>query len=57
MKKFIYISLPYMTFALLSNNGIIVKGPPISKWTLNKNEEFVIDYYKKKGAYIEEKII
>jgi hypothetical protein len=33
MKKLIYISLPYATFGLVSEDGIITEAAPISKYT------------------------
>jgi hypothetical protein len=49
----IYISLKYATFMIIIKNEIVVDCPPIAKWTLGKDINIVINYYKRKGAYIE----
>lgn len=57
MKKLIYISLPYATFGLVSEDGIITGTAPISKYSLGKDEKSVIQYYRNKKAYIEVRVL
>lgn len=48
----IYISLPYATFMLVTDEEKVVLAPPIAKWTIGKNKETVMDFYERKGAAI-----
>lgn len=48
--RWIWVSLPYATFALASRDGRIVETAPIARWSLGKDESFVADFYRKKGA-------
>jgi len=48
----VYISLSYATFGLIASNGRIVDAPPIARWTIGKYAEYVVEYYKHKGANI-----
>jgi hypothetical protein len=47
MRKFIIIDTGYACFGLISEDGVIVEAPPIAKWTIDKKEKFVINYYRK----------
>lgn len=47
-----WISLPYATFIIDDDNGIIVDAPPISKRSIGQKTEKVLEYYRNKGAKI-----
>jgi len=49
------IELPYGVFGLREENGIVVESAPMGKWSIGKNIEFVLDYYrtKKKAKVME----
>lgn len=42
----IRIELPYATFGLISENGIIKDAPPISKSSIGRKTNDVIKYYE-----------
>jgi len=46
----VQITLKFATFALGIRDGTIVEAAPIAKWTLGKDERFVADYYRRRGA-------
>jgi hypothetical protein len=48
--KWIWVSLPYATFALHVKDGRIVEAPPIARWTIGKREQVIANYYRSKGA-------
>lgn len=49
----IYIDLPYACFALVVENGKVVRAPPIAKWALGRNTEVVVKYYRDKKAKVQ----
>lgn len=50
--KHLWISLPYATF-LISYEGVkVTQAPPIARWTIGKDPEWVFFYYLRKGARI-----
>lgn len=54
MKRVLYyISLPYATFGLVVEKGIVIEAAPIAKWTLNKQIDVVEKYYLKKNAVVQ----
>jgi hypothetical protein len=46
----IWVSLPYATFGILTSAGRVIDAPPIARWAIGKNERYVADYYRHKGA-------
>lgn len=48
--RWIWVSLAYATFALATEDGIVVDAAPVAKWAIGKNEKYVADYYRRKGA-------
>lgn len=48
--SWIWISLPYATFGVAVLNGTVVEAAPIARWAVGKDERYVADYYRKKGA-------
>ena len=53
-RRWIWVSLPYATFALVVESGRIVMAPPIAAWTIGKIEGQVADYYRARGATFRE---
>jgi hypothetical protein len=49
-----YIDTGYACFGLVAENGIVIDAAPIARWTLTKKIDYVIMYYKKKGAKVSE---
>ena len=47
-----WISLPYATFAIISDNGIVVDTAPIAKWARKLKIDYVLSYYNRRGAKI-----
>lgn len=52
-KNLTWVSLPYATFGIISCDGIVTDVAPIAGWTIGKTLEFVLNYYRNKGAQIE----
>jgi len=48
--RWIWVSLPYATFALAARDGLVVDAAPIARWSIGKPEQQVADYYRRKGA-------
>lgn len=48
-----FISQKHATFRIEATNGKITFAAPIASWAKGKDEKYVIDYYKRKGALIE----
>lgn len=48
--RYIWISMPWATFVLGIERGVIHEAPPIARWTIGKNQKVVADYYRKRGA-------
>jgi hypothetical protein len=44
------VSLPWATFGLLVEDGVVVHAPPIARWAVGKDERTVADYYRRHGA-------
>lgn len=49
-ERWVWVSLPYATFALGAQNGTITEAAPIARWAVGKPEHEVADYYRRKGA-------
>lgn len=49
----IIVSLPYATFGLIDEEGVIIAAAPIAAhWVIGKSTSYVTDYYKRKGATV-----
>lgn len=48
--ELIWVSLSYATFGLEVREGKVVDAAPIAHWAIGKDEQYVADYYRKKGA-------
>ena len=51
--QWIYVSLPHATFALAVRDGHVVDAAPIARWAIGKDERYVADYYRRRGARFE----
>jgi hypothetical protein len=45
--------LSYATFGIEEENDVVISSAPITKWTIGKNINFVLNYFRNKGAKIE----
>lgn len=50
VNRWVWVSLPHATFAVVSRGGRVVDAAPIARWAVGKDERFVADYYRRKGA-------
>ena len=48
--RWIWVSLPHATFAVITKNGKVVDAAPIARWTVGRDEREIADYYRRKGA-------
>lgn len=48
--KWIWVSLPYATFGLRVDGGVVVEAAPIARWAVGLPEARVAAYFRKKGA-------
>jgi hypothetical protein len=46
----IWVSLPYATFAVVTRDGRVIDAAPIARWAIGKPEQQVADYFRRKGA-------
>jgi hypothetical protein len=46
----IWVSLPHATFGLVVRAGKVIDAAPIARWAVGKDERYVADYYRRKGA-------
>jgi len=46
----------YVTICLTVQNDIVTEAPPIAKWTIGRNWDFILDYYKKYSEFIVEEL-
>lgn len=53
MARWIWVSLPYATFALAVANGRVVDAAPIARWSIGRPEREVATYYRQRGAVFE----
>lgn len=53
--RWIYVLLPYATFALRITDGVVAEAPPIARrWVLGKNERTAADLLRQRGATFRE---
>lgn len=50
MTRWIWVSLTYATFGIATRDGVVVDAAPIARWAVGKDERFVADFYRRKGA-------
>lgn len=46
----IWVSLPYATFGMRVDRGVVVEAAPIARWAVGLPEARVAAYLRKKGA-------
>jgi hypothetical protein len=49
-ERWVYVSLPWATFALVTEDGTITGAAPIARWAIGKPEQDVAAHYRKRGA-------
>ncbi|MFB4265259.1 hypothetical protein [Nonomuraea sp. GTA35] len=49
-ERWIWVSLPQATFAVVTKNGRVVDAAPIAQWLIGKDEREVAKYLRGKGA-------
>jgi len=52
MKRFLYISISYATFAIESTENIVTLTPPIAKWMRGKSLQQIKPWLLKKKAKV-----
>lgn len=52
--KWVWVSLEYATFLLITKDGVVIDAAPIAHWTISKTTKEVVEYYRKKGARLSE---
>jgi hypothetical protein len=48
--RWIWVSLPQATFAIITHHGKVVEAAPIAQWLVGKDEREVAKYLRSKGA-------
>jgi len=48
--RWIWVSLDYATFGIVTENGRVTKAPPIARWAVGRDEREVAAFYRRKGA-------
>ena len=51
-EELIIIDTGYAYFGLLARDGIIVQAPPIARWTIGKEVEWVMAWYVRKAQVV-----
>lgn len=46
----IRVELPWATFGLRVEAGVVVEAAPIARWAVGRDERRVANYYRRKGA-------
>ena len=49
-ERWVWVSLPWATFALAAKDGRITQAPPIARWATGRDEREVAAYYRRRGA-------
>jgi hypothetical protein len=50
MRKHIWVSLPYATFGIEVEGGIVVEAAPIGYWMIGKDTQFIREWITKKNG-------
>lgn len=48
--RWIWVSLPYATFAIITNGGRVVDAAPIARKSVGRDERAVAAYYRRQGG-------
>jgi hypothetical protein len=51
--RWIWVSMPYATFGIVTRGGRVVDAAPIARWAIGKPEGQVAGYFRRKGAVFE----
>lgn len=51
-ERWIWVSLPYATFAIIVSGGVVVDAAPIARKSIGRPEREVTDYYRSRDAEI-----
>lgn len=49
-ERWIWVSLPWATFAIVVSGGVVVDAAPIARKSIGRPEREVADYYRSRGA-------
>jgi hypothetical protein len=44
------VSLPYATYGIAVEDGVVAQAPPVAKWMLGKDERYCANWLRRKGA-------
>ena len=50
MTRWIWVSLPHATFALVVTDGTVTDAAPIARWAVGKDEGSVARHFRQRGA-------
>jgi hypothetical protein len=50
--RWIWVSLPQYTCAVVVAGGRVVDAAPIARWAIGRDERFVADWFRRRGAKI-----
>jgi hypothetical protein len=50
----IQVDTGYACFCLVVRDGVVVEAAPIAKWVMGKSVEYVVSYFRRKGASVVE---
>lgn len=50
MSRWVWVSLPHATFAIVVADGLVVDAAPIARWTIGRDERDVAEYFRRRGA-------
>ncbi|MDH2424768.1 hypothetical protein [Sphaerisporangium sp. TRM90804] len=48
--RWVWVSLPWATFAVVVADGLVVDAAPIARWSIGRRERDVADHYRRRGA-------
>lgn len=49
-ERWIWVSLPYATYGIAVAGGRVVDAAPIAGWMVGRDERYVADWLRRKGA-------
>ena len=52
--RWIYVLLPYATFALRITDGVVAEAPPIARWAVGKDQHVAANLLRQRGATFRE---
>lgn len=51
--SWIWVSLPWATFGLRVEDGVVKEAAPIARWCIGRSEREVAAYWRRRGARFE----